>query len=105
MYIYTFTYTYLVPPPSHLMNNTSTSTSTTTTIHIGSMELVVIVDHSNNTITMNSKDIMTCLNNLGKEMQQLREQNDKIALLASNALSKLPRNEVALMLLQFRDSL
>jgi hypothetical protein len=90
----------IVPLPSHSMNNTST-----TTIHIGSMELLVTVDHSNNTITMNSQDIMTCLDNLGKEMQQLREQKDKVALLASNALSKLPRNEVASILLQFRDSL
>lgn len=76
------------------------------------MELMVTIDHSNNTITMNSRDIMDCLDQLGNEMhclrqenEKLREQKDKAILLAGNALATLPKHETILMLQQFQSLL
>jgi hypothetical protein len=90
-------------------NTTTTTTTTTSTIHIGGMELMVTIDHSNNTITMNSRDIMTCLDQLGNEMQclrqenqHLREQKNMAILLAGNALARLPKHDTVTMLQQFQ---
>ena len=86
-----------------------TAHATTTTMHIGAIELMVTIDHSNNTITMNSRDIMTCLDQLGNEMQCLRQENEKLReqknmaiLLAGNALARLPERETISMLQQFQ---
>jgi hypothetical protein len=99
-------------PCTHRNDLAPTTPATTTTIHIGALELLVTVDHSNNTITMNSRDIMTCLDQLGNEMQCLRQENEKLReqknmaiLLAGNALARLPKHETITMLQQFQSLL
>ena len=97
------------PATTPITTTTPTAHATTTTIHIGTVELMVTIDHSNNTITMNSRDIMTCLDQLGNEMQclrqeneHLREQKDNAILLAGNALARLPKHDTVTMLQQFQ---
>ena len=106
-------YIQIIVLQSHPMSiENTTAHATTTTIHIGAVELLVTVDHSNNTITMNSHDIMICLDQLGNEMQCLRQENEKLReqknmaiLLAGNALARLPKHETVTMLQQFQSLL